>query len=119
MRLASELLATDNRFAPPDDIILGLSRAGGRRIGDRFYRTLPLLFWLSVTNALTSLLDFLITVRTDCLTKRAIARHICDRAVPAGFMMTASTELPGHFVNRSGFLQADQRSRSRKQTFRS
>jgi hypothetical protein len=33
-------------------------------------------------------------------------------------MMTATTELPGHFVNRSGFLQADQRSKHRKQTFK-
>jgi len=31
--------------------------------------------------------------------------------------MTAS-ELPGHFVNRSGFLRADQRSQHRKPTFR-
>jgi hypothetical protein len=29
-------------------------------------------------------------------------------------MMTASTELPGHFVNRSGFLQADRRAKHRK-----
>jgi hypothetical protein len=33
-------------------------------------------------------------------------------------MMTASTELPGHFVNRSGFLQADRRAKHRKQTFK-
>jgi hypothetical protein len=33
-------------------------------------------------------------------------------------MMTASSELPGHFVNRSGFLQADQRSKPRKPTFK-
>jgi hypothetical protein len=33
-------------------------------------------------------------------------------------MMTASTELPGYFVNRSGFLQADQRAKHRKQTFK-
>jgi hypothetical protein len=32
-------------------------------------------------------------------------------------MMTATNELPGHFINRSGFLQADQRSEDRKQTF--
>ena len=32
--------------------------------------------------------------------------------------MTASTELPGYFVNRSGFLQADQRGKHRKQTFK-
>ena len=43
-----------------------------------------------------------------------MARHICGLflgSVPAGLMMTANTELPGHFVNRSGFL----RSRSAKQ----
>jgi len=33
-------------------------------------------------------------------------------------MMTANTELPGHFVNRSGFLRVDQRSKLRKQTFK-
>jgi hypothetical protein len=33
-------------------------------------------------------------------------------------MMTASSELPGHFVNRSGFLQADRRGKHRKQTFK-
>jgi hypothetical protein len=33
-------------------------------------------------------------------------------------MMTATTELPGHFLNSSGFLQADQRSAQRKQTFK-
>jgi hypothetical protein len=33
-------------------------------------------------------------------------------------MMTASTQLPGYFVNRSGFLQADQRGKHRKQTFK-
>lgn len=33
-------------------------------------------------------------------------------------MMTASTELPGYFVNRSGFLQADRRGKHRKQTFK-
>ena len=32
--------------------------------------------------------------------------------------MTASTELPGHFVDRSGFLRPDQRSEHRKQTFK-
>ena len=32
-------------------------------------------------------------------------------------MMTA-TELPGYFVNRSGFLRADQRSQPRKPTFK-
>lgn len=33
-------------------------------------------------------------------------------------MMTTNTELPGHFVNRSGFVRADQRSKHRKQTFK-
>jgi hypothetical protein len=33
-------------------------------------------------------------------------------------MMTATTELPGHFVDRSGFLRPDQRSEHRKQTFK-
>ena len=32
--------------------------------------------------------------------------------------MAAATELPGHFVNRSGFLQADRRSKHRKQIFK-
>jgi hypothetical protein len=33
-------------------------------------------------------------------------------------MMTSTSDLPGHFVNRSGFLQADQRSKHRKSTFK-
>lgn len=32
--------------------------------------------------------------------------------------MTANTELPGHFVNRSGFLRVDQRGKPRKPTFK-
>jgi hypothetical protein len=32
--------------------------------------------------------------------------------------MTFSSELPGHFVNRRGFVQADQRTKRRNQTFK-
>jgi PilZ domain len=32
--------------------------------------------------------------------------------------MTTSTELPGHFVSRSGFLRIDQRTKQRYQTFK-
>jgi hypothetical protein len=33
-------------------------------------------------------------------------------------MMITSTELPGHFVSRTGFLKPAQRTKQRNQTFR-
>jgi hypothetical protein len=33
-------------------------------------------------------------------------------------MMNATTQIPGHFVSRSGFLRADRRAKQRSQTFK-